>query len=179
MTHEEAHMNADQAKLLAQSVGQQLQNEWMTTYKVIAAVPEGKTRLQARTELPKRVGAGDAYGGRGRVVPRRRDQRRSSSKPSETAPAPTVAGVADWYKKEFPQSTRARAGARRPQAVQDRRLLRDEDAGRAVHDVRARPHGPPPRSAGDLSAPDGRQGAQHLRRQLRRDSGRGRTEPSA
>lgn len=35
-------MTADQAKAVAETVGQQLQNEWMTTYKVLNAVPEGK-----------------------------------------------------------------------------------------------------------------------------------------
>lgn len=34
-------MNADQAKAAAALVGQQLQNEWMTTFKVLTAVPEG------------------------------------------------------------------------------------------------------------------------------------------
>ncbi len=35
-------MTADQARAVALSVGQQLQQEWMTTYKVIKAVPEAK-----------------------------------------------------------------------------------------------------------------------------------------
>jgi uncharacterized damage-inducible protein DinB len=35
-------MNAEQAKFLAATLGQQLQTEWMTTYKVLAAIPEDK-----------------------------------------------------------------------------------------------------------------------------------------
>ena len=35
-----------------QTVGQQLQNEWMTTYKVLAAIPEAK-----RTTSPSRIRA--------------------------------------------------------------------------------------------------------------------------
>ena len=35
-------MTADQAKAVAETVGQQFQSEWMTTYKVLTAIPEAK-----------------------------------------------------------------------------------------------------------------------------------------
>ena len=35
-------MKADQAKFLAETLGQNLQGEWMHTYKAINAVPDGK-----------------------------------------------------------------------------------------------------------------------------------------
>ena len=35
-------MTPDQARTVANAVGQQLQHEWMTTYKVLAAVPNEK-----------------------------------------------------------------------------------------------------------------------------------------
>ena len=126
-------MNADQAKILAQSVGTQLQHEWMTTYKVISAVPEGKRdykpepNSRSAWDLATHIAGADVWFLDGVI-------NGEFSKPSETAPAPTVAGVADWYKKEF----------------------------------RARPYGPPPRAARHVSAPDGRQGARHLRWELRR-----------
>ena len=42
MTEQETTMTADQAKFLAATLGQQLQTEWMTTYKVLSAIPEDK-----------------------------------------------------------------------------------------------------------------------------------------
>ena len=43
-------MTPEQAKFLAQVMGQQLQNEWMTTYKVIAAVPEDKKNFKPQAD---------------------------------------------------------------------------------------------------------------------------------
>lgn len=95
-------MNADQAKVLAQNIGLQLQNEWMTTYKVIAAVPEGKRdykpepNSRSAWELATHMAGADVWFLDGVI-------KGEFDKPSETAPAPTVSGVADWYKKEFPK----------------------------------------------------------------------------
>lgn len=94
-------MNADQAKAVAQTVGQQLQNEWMTTYKVIAAVPEAKRdykpepNSRSAWELATHIAGADIWFLDGVISGK-------FENPSEQAPAPTVAGVADWYKKEFP-----------------------------------------------------------------------------
>jgi uncharacterized damage-inducible protein DinB len=94
-------MNADSAKLLAQNIGMQLQNEWMTTYKVIAAVPEGKRdykpepNSRSAWELATHMAGADVWFLDGVI-------RGEFDKPNEQPPAPTVQGVADWYKKEFP-----------------------------------------------------------------------------
>ena len=94
-------MNADQAKAVAGAVGQQLQNEWMTTYKVLAAVPEGnrdyKPEPNSRSawELATHIAGADIWFLDGVINGK-------FANPSEEAPAPTIAGVADWYKKEFP-----------------------------------------------------------------------------
>jgi uncharacterized damage-inducible protein DinB len=94
-------MTADQAKAVAQSVGQQLQNEWMTTYKVLAAVPEGKKdykpepNSRSAWELATHIATADVWFLDGVLAGK-------FENPSEQPPAPNVAGVADWYKKEFP-----------------------------------------------------------------------------
>jgi uncharacterized damage-inducible protein DinB len=94
-------MNADQAKAVAATVGQQLQNEWMTTYKVLSAVPEGKrdykpeSNSRSAWELATHLAGADIWFLDGVLNGK-------FETPSEEAPAPTVAGVADWYKKEFP-----------------------------------------------------------------------------
>ena len=160
-------MNADQAKAVAAAVGQQLQHEWMTTYKVLAAVPEGKRDYKPEAELAQRLGAGHAHGRRRRLVPRRRARRASSTtRASRRRRRPSRARR--LVQEEFPEPPRARARARRRQADPDHRLLRHEDAGGAVHGLRAGAHGASPRPAVHLPAADGRQGAEHLRRQLRR-----------
>ena len=69
-------MTADQAKAVAEALGQQMQNEWMTTYKVLAAIPEGQQGLQAGAEQPHGLGAGHAPLPVRRLVPRRRPHRR-------------------------------------------------------------------------------------------------------
>ena len=38
-------MNPEHAKFLTATIGQQLQTDWMTTYKVISAIPEGKKEM--------------------------------------------------------------------------------------------------------------------------------------
>lgn len=94
-------MNADQAKSVAATVGQQLQNEWMTTYKVLSAVPEGKrdykpeSNSRSAWELATHIAGADVWFLDGVL-------KGKFENPSEEAPAPTVSGVADWYKKEFP-----------------------------------------------------------------------------
>jgi uncharacterized damage-inducible protein DinB len=94
-------MNADQAKAVAQTVGQQLLNEWQTTYKVLAAVPEAKKdykpepNSRSAWELATHIAGADVWFLDG-VINGKFDT------PEEKAQAPTVAGVADWYKKEFP-----------------------------------------------------------------------------
>ena len=94
-------MTPDQARAVANTVGQQLQNEWMTTYKVISAVPNAKRDYKpdpngrSAWELATHMAAADVWFLDG-VINGKFDT------PGEDAPAPDVAGVADWYKKEFP-----------------------------------------------------------------------------
>jgi uncharacterized damage-inducible protein DinB len=94
-------MTPDQARAVANAVGQQLQNEWMTTYKVLSAVPNGKrdykpdTNGRSAWELTTHLAAADVWFLDG-VLNGKFDS------PGEEAPAPDVAGVAEWYKKEFP-----------------------------------------------------------------------------
>jgi uncharacterized damage-inducible protein DinB len=94
-------MTADQAKAVAESVGQQLQNEWMTTYKVLSAVPEGKKdykpepNSRSAWELATHIATADIWFLDGVLAGK-------FENPNEKPPATNVAGVADWYKKEFP-----------------------------------------------------------------------------
>jgi uncharacterized damage-inducible protein DinB len=93
-------MTADQAKAVAATIGQQLQNEWMTTYKVIAAVPEGRRDYRpqenSRTawDLATHIAGSDIWFLDSILAG-------SFGKPDETS-ATTVAALADWYKREFP-----------------------------------------------------------------------------
>ena len=95
-------MTPDQAKAVAASVGQQLQNEWMTTYKVLKAVPEAKrdykpeTNSRSAWDLATHLAGADVWFLDGILAGQ-------FSNPSKEAPAPTVEGLADWYKKTFPE----------------------------------------------------------------------------
>lgn len=96
-------MNADQAKFLATTLGQNLQSEWMHTYKVISAIPEGrkdyKPEAHSRTawEIAHHLATADVsflhavaannFG----VFP-------------VACTASTVADLANWYKHEFPKA---------------------------------------------------------------------------
>jgi len=95
-------MTPDQAKAVAEVVGQQLQNEWMTTYKVLAAVPEGKRdykpepNSRSAWELAVHLATADIWFLDGVLSG-------NFGEPNETAPAPNVADLANWYKQEFPK----------------------------------------------------------------------------
>jgi len=95
-------MNADQAKAVANAVGQQLQNEWMTTYKVLKAVPEGKrdykpeTNSRSAWELATHLAGADIWFLDSIIAGK-------FETPSQESPAPNVEGLADWYKKSFPE----------------------------------------------------------------------------
>ena len=95
-------MTPDQARAVANTVGQQLQNEWMTTYKVIAAVPNAEREFKpdpnGRTawELATHIASADVWFLDGVLNGKFGDPGAGQ------APAADVNGVADWYKKEFP-----------------------------------------------------------------------------
>ena len=48
-------MTPENAKFLTQVMGQQLQTEWMSTYKVIAAVPDDKKDFKPQADQPHRI----------------------------------------------------------------------------------------------------------------------------
>jgi uncharacterized damage-inducible protein DinB len=94
-------MTPDQARAIAASVGQQLQYEWMTTYKVLKAVPEAnrdyKPEANSRSawDLATHLAGADVWfldsilaGEFGQPTP---------------PPAPSVEALADWYKNAFPE----------------------------------------------------------------------------
>lgn len=95
-------MNAEQAKTLNEVIGQQLQGEWMTTYKVISAIPEAgrnyKPDPKSRTawEIAKHLAWADVW-----FLQSVLDLK--FSLPPVDPPANTVAELADWYKHEFPK----------------------------------------------------------------------------
>ena len=94
-------MTPEQARTVANAVGQQLQQEWMTTYKVLSAVPEAKKEhkpeVNSRTawDLATHLAAADVWFLDGVINGKFGD-------PGAEPPAPTCEGVAEWYKKEFP-----------------------------------------------------------------------------
>ena len=96
-------MNADQAKFLAEAVGQQLQGEWKTTYKVIAAVPEDKKTYKPQADsrdawfLAHHIATCDV--GFLRAVA----ANDFNAFAVETS-AQTISSLADWYKHEFPKA---------------------------------------------------------------------------
>lgn len=96
-------MNADQAKFLAGVIGQQLQQEWMTTYKVINAIPDAnkdyKPEANARSawELAHHIATCDV--GFLNAV-----NHNDFGKFGVETDAKTPAALADWYKHEFPKA---------------------------------------------------------------------------
>lgn len=94
-------MNAEQAKTVTEVMGQQLQNEWMTTYKVITAIPEAgknyKPDPKSRTawEIAVHMASADVWFLES-IVNKQFGQ-------LNTPPATTVAELGDWYKHQFPK----------------------------------------------------------------------------
>ena len=94
-------MTPDQARAVANAVGEQLKNEWQTTAKVIAAVPDGKRDYKPEPngrsawDLATHLATADVWFLDG-VLNGKFDN------PDEKSPADNAASVADWYRKEFP-----------------------------------------------------------------------------
>ena len=93
-------MTPDQARAVANAVGEQLKNEWKTTSKVIAAVPNNKRDYKpdpngrSAWELATHMAGADVWFLDG-VINGKFDS------PDEKAMAPDPAGVAAWYEREF------------------------------------------------------------------------------
>ena len=171
-------MNADQAKAVAASRRTAAAERVDDDLQGAGGRSRGQTRLQARAELAQRLGAGHAHGRRRRLVPRRRDQRRVRQSQREGAGA-DGRGLADWYKKSFPNRLERVLALDGAQADPDRRLLRHEDAGRAVHAVRAGPHGPSPRPARRPTCGRWAARCRAFTAAASTSSGRGRTDANA
>lgn len=94
-------MSPNEARAAVNLLGTQLQHEWMTTVKVLAAVPEDKKDYRpdekSRTawELVRHIADTDVWFMDGII--------KGAFIPGEGgAPATTVADVVEWYKKSYP-----------------------------------------------------------------------------
>lgn len=96
-------MTPEHAKFLSQVVGQQLQSEWKTTYKVIAAVPEDKRSYKPEPSsrdawfLAHHIATTDVGFLRAVIA-------NDFGAFAVETPATTIAALADWYKHEFPKA---------------------------------------------------------------------------
>ena len=97
-------MHAEHAKAAAELVGTQLQHEWMTTYKVLTAIPEGKKdykpepNARGAFELARHLAGADVWFLDGVINGKFGDPQTSEPK------AETVAELGDWYKQTFPKT---------------------------------------------------------------------------
>jgi uncharacterized damage-inducible protein DinB len=95
-------MTTDQAKAVAEALGQQIQQEWMTTVKVLEAIPEDKKSFKpadnsrSAWDLAVHLALSDVWFLSGVL-------KQDFSPGPQDAPAPTVSGLVDWYKKEMPK----------------------------------------------------------------------------
>ena len=96
-------MTADQGKAVAEALGQQIQQEWMTTVKVVAAIPEDKKSWSpapdSRTawDLAVHLCRSDVWFLNGILT-------QDFSPGPQEPPAPTIKGLLDWYKQEMPKA---------------------------------------------------------------------------
>jgi uncharacterized damage-inducible protein DinB len=95
-------MTADQAKAIAEALGQQIQQEWMTTVKVVEAIPEDRKQWKpapdsrSAWDLAVHLCLSDAWFLNGVLT-------RDFAPGSQDAPAPTVKGLVEWYKQQMPK----------------------------------------------------------------------------
>ncbi|MGE0462253.1 MAG: DinB family protein [Vicinamibacterales bacterium] len=93
-------MTADQARAVAEVLGQQIQFEWMTPVKVLQAVPEDKKdrkpadSSRSAWELATHIAESDVWFLEGII-----NQQFGEPTPSG---ASTVAQLVDWYKAQMP-----------------------------------------------------------------------------
>lgn len=95
-------MTAEQAKAVTETLGQQLQMEWMTTAKVIEAIPEGnkdfkpEEKSRSAWELAVHLAETDVW-----FLESVKQQQFGAPSPSG---ATTVAELAAWYKAQMPKN---------------------------------------------------------------------------
>ncbi len=93
-------MTADQAKAVAEAMGQQIQQEWMTTVKVLEAVPEDRKdwkpqeKSRSAWELATHLAESDVWFLDGVI-----NQQFGAPNPSG---ATTIAQLVSWYKEHMP-----------------------------------------------------------------------------
>lgn len=93
-------MTADQAKAVADALGQQLQHEWMTTVKVIEAIPETnkdwkpEPKSRSAWELARHLAESDVW-----FLDSVLAQKFGKPEPSGAA---TIAELSAWYKMHLP-----------------------------------------------------------------------------
>jgi uncharacterized damage-inducible protein DinB len=96
-------ITADQAHAIAQALGQQIQQEWMTTVKVLEAIPEDKKSYKpdpkgrSAWELAVHLCLADVWFLNGVL-------KQDFAPHGEDAPAETIKGLVDWYKREMPSA---------------------------------------------------------------------------
>jgi len=95
-------MTADQAKAIAEVLGQQIQQEWMTTVKILEAIPEDRKDYKpapdsrSAWDLAVHLCLSDIWFMNGVAT-------RNFAPGPQEAPAPTVTGLVSWYKGEMPR----------------------------------------------------------------------------
>src|SRR5204862_1536639 len=96
----EIRMTADQAQAVAAALGQQLQSEWMTTVKVIEAIPEAnknwkpEPKSRSAWELATHLAESDVW-----FLDSVAKQQFGAPQPSG---AQTIAELVSWYKAQMP-----------------------------------------------------------------------------
>ena len=138
------------------------------TKKVIAAVPDAKVQLQARSQRPYRQGTGVASGQYRCSVSGRHCRPAVQHGARPRTSRQTSAEVVAWYDENM------KRGIARVEAMSAEQLLtpveflrRVQSAGRFLSWIPQQPQHPSPRRAGDVPAAHGIEGALDLRRQLR------------
>src|SRR5476649_2869378 len=96
-------MTADQAQAVAQALGQQIQQEWPTTVKVLEAIPEDKKgykpdpKGRSAWELAVHLCRTDVWFLEGVL-------KQDFTPGDQSAPADTITGLVDWYKHAMPKA---------------------------------------------------------------------------
>lgn len=100
-------MTAQEARAAANVIGTQLQHEWMTTAKVLAAIPDGNKewkpdpKSRSAWDLAVHLAGADIWFMNAILDGKFTNDPEGDAKLK--AAAPTPAALADWYKHEFPK----------------------------------------------------------------------------
>ncbi|HUR33294.1 MAG TPA: DinB family protein [Vicinamibacterales bacterium] len=95
-------MTADQAAAVAETLGQHVQQEWITTVKVVEAIPEDQKQYKpdpksrSAWELAVHLCLSDVWFLNGVVT-------QDFSPQEERAPSGDIKGLVEWYKQQMPK----------------------------------------------------------------------------